>query len=107
MIVERAANTRPTNGDEDETSKARVMKSATATPNASEAENDQNARATRRVKQIVAAVTRGEGEERQTYWTRIGTAFQNRDKSWNQLFAFCPTDPKTTIQLRDIEPREP
>lgn len=87
------------------TSKARVVKNGSSTQNATDVDS-QSARTSRRVKQIVAAVSRGEGEERQTYWTRIGTAFQNRDESWNQLFDFFPTDPKTTIQLRDIEPRD-
>lgn len=55
------------------------------------------------VKQIVAAVERGEGAEKKTFWTRIGTAFENQDGSWNQLLDFYPTNP---IQLRDIEPRD-
>lgn len=58
------------------------------------------------IKQIVAAVERGEGAEKKTYWTRIGTAFENRDGSWNQLFDFFPTNRSTTLQLRDIEPRD-
>ena len=40
----------------------------------------------------------------QNYWTRIGTAFQNRDGSWNVLLDYVPTKTGTTIQLR--EPRE-
>ena len=59
------------------------------------------------VKQIVAAVERVTRDgEKSSYWTRIGTAFENSDGSWNQLFDFFPTNPTTTIQLRDIEPRE-
>ena len=59
------------------------------------------------LKQIVAVVERVKGGEKQKgYWTRIGTAFENSDGSWNQLFDFFPTDPSTTIQLRDIEPRD-
>ena len=58
------------------------------------------------MKQIVAAVERVKGSEKQSYWTRIGTAFENSDGSWNQRFDFYPAHPSTTIQLRDIEPRE-
>lgn len=58
------------------------------------------------IKQIVAAVERGEGDSKRTFWTRIGTAFENQDGSWNQRFDFLPTNPATTIQMRDIEPRE-
>jgi hypothetical protein len=58
------------------------------------------------MKQIVAAVERVKGNDKTTYWTRIGTAFENADGSWNQLFDFYPTNPSTTIQLREIEPRD-
>lgn len=59
------------------------------------------------MKQLVAAVERGEGDEKRSYWTRIGVAFENSDGSWNQIFDFFPTNPSTTtIQTRDIEPRE-
>ena len=51
------------------------------------------------MKQLVAVVTRNE----KSYWTRIGTAFQNGDGSWNLLFDFVPTDVGTTIQLREIK----
>jgi hypothetical protein len=33
----------------------------------------------KKMKQIVAAVERGEGEAKKSYWTRIGVAFENRD----------------------------
>lgn len=59
------------------------------------------------MKQIVAAVEYGEGETKRSYWTKIGVAFQNDDGSWNQLLDFVPTNLRpTTIQMRDIEPRE-
>jgi hypothetical protein len=58
------------------------------------------------MKQIVAAVERGEGEDKRTFWTRVGVAFQNADTSWNLLLDYYPTNPSTTLQLRDIEPRE-
>jgi hypothetical protein len=53
------------------------------------------------LKQLVAVVKRGET----SYWTRIGVAFENRDGSWNLRFEYLPTDPRTTIQLRDLRTR--
>jgi len=58
------------------------------------------------MKQIVAAVERGKGTEKQSFWTRVGTAFENGDGSWNLLLDYYPTNSSTTLQLRDIEPRE-
>ena len=59
------------------------------------------------MKQLVGAVERGEGDDKKSFWTRIGTAFENRDGSWNLLFDFLPTHAeRTTIQLRDIEPKQ-
>jgi hypothetical protein len=50
------------------------------------------------MKEIFGVVKRGD----RNYWTRIGCAFENAaDGSWNLLFDFLPTDPATTIQLRD------
>jgi hypothetical protein len=57
------------------------------------------------MKQIVGAVERGEGENKATHWKRIGTGFENKDGSWNLLVDYWPTDPRTTIQLRDIDPK--
>ena len=37
-------------------------------------------------------------------WARIGSAFQNKDGSWNLKFDLLPAHPSTTIQMR--EPRE-
>jgi len=54
------------------------------------------------MKQIVGAVKRNG----RTYWNRIGTAFQNSDESWNIKLDYFPTDPTTTLQMRDIDPRE-
>ena len=51
------------------------------------------------MKQILAVVTRG----KTNYWTRIGVAYENKDGSWNLRFDFLPTDPETTIQLRDFK----
>jgi hypothetical protein len=56
------------------------------------------------MKQLVAAVERGEGDEKKTFWTRIGVAFENRDGSWNLRFDFFPARPADiTIQLRDFK----
>jgi hypothetical protein len=57
-------------------------------------------------KQLVAVVERGDGEEKKSYWTRIGVAFENRDGSWNLRFDYFPARPDTTIQLRDIKDKE-
>ena len=50
-------------------------------------------------------VVQREGMER-AIWTRIGTAFENQDGSWNLLFDFVPTDGRTTIQMRKPKPKE-
>ena len=55
-----------------------------------------------RMKQLVAAVNRGDV----TFWTRIGVAFENRDGSWTLKFDFLPTSAATTVQLRELRPRE-
>ena len=55
-----------------------------------------------RMKQLVAAVNRGDA----TFWTRIGVAFENRDGSWTLKFDFVPTSAATTVQLREFRPRE-
>jgi hypothetical protein len=63
---------------------------------------------TKNMKHIWAAVNYTDGDnEKKSFWTRIGVAFENKDGSWNQVFDFFPTNPaKTTIQLRDIVPNE-
>jgi hypothetical protein len=58
------------------------------------------------MKQIVAVVERGEGTDVKKFWTRIGVAFENRDGSWNLRFDYFPTNPATTVQLRDIDARD-
>ena len=59
------------------------------------------------MKQLVAAIERGEGDEKKTYWTRIGVAFENRDGSWNLRFDFIPARPvETTVQLRDFDAKD-
>ncbi len=63
--------------------------------------------ATQNMKQLVAAITRGGSEDKKTYWTKIGVAFQNKDGSMNLKFDFLPTDlVGTTIQLRDFDRKE-
>ena len=58
----------------------------------------------KKMKQIVAAVERGEGESKKTYWNRIGVAFENRDGSYNLRFDYVPARmADTTIQLRDFD----
>ena len=52
------------------------------------------------MKQILAVVTRNKAN----YWTRIGVAYENKDGSLNLRFDFVPTDPGTTIQVRDFRP---
>jgi hypothetical protein len=53
--------------------------------------------------EILGVVNRGEGKP--AFWTRIGTAFRNRDGvSFTLRFNYLPADlANTTIQLR--EPR--
>ena len=58
------------------------------------------------MKQIVAAVERVKGGEKKDYWTRVGVAFEKSDGSWNRKLDYWPTNPATTLQLRDIEPRD-
>lgn len=61
----------------------------------------------KKMKQLVAAIERGEGEEKKTFWTRIGVAFENRDGSYNLRFDFIPARVEnTTIQLRDFDAKE-
>ena len=59
------------------------------------------------MRQLVAAIERGEGDDKKTYWTRIGVAFENRDGSWNLRFDFIPARPgETTVQLRDFDAKD-
>ncbi|HLK40935.1 MAG TPA: hypothetical protein VKU41_29495 [Polyangiaceae bacterium] len=57
--------------------------------------------------QIVGAVQRTVGEEKKSFWTRIGVAFQNTDGSWNLRFEYLPAHlAETTIQLRETSPKD-
>jgi hypothetical protein len=60
------------------------------------------------MKQLVAAIERGEGDQKRTWWTKIGVGFVNRDgKSINLRFDYIPADLRnTTIQLRDFNEKE-
>ncbi len=58
------------------------------------------------MKQLVAVISKGNGDNQKSYWTKIGVAFENRDGSWNLKFDFVPTDPATTIQLREFREKE-
>jgi hypothetical protein len=61
----------------------------------------------RKMMQIVGAVERTVGENKKTWWTKIGVAFPNKDGSWNLRFDYLPARlAETTIQLRDIEPKD-
>jgi hypothetical protein len=52
--------------------------------------------------EIFGVVRRGEGKAGRGFWTRIGTAFKNRDGSLNLRFDFLPADlASTTIQVRE------
>ena len=50
-------------------------------------------------RQEIFAVIEREGLDK-GIWARIGSAFQNKDGSWNLKFDLLPTDPKMTIQMR-------
>ena len=58
------------------------------------------------MKELVAVLERGEGEEKKSYWTRIGVAFENRDGSWNLRFDYLPVRAETTIQLREFKEKD-
>ena len=46
------------------------------------------------------AVIEREGLKK-SIWAPIGSAFRNRDGSWNLKFDLLPTRPDTTIQMRE------
>ena len=39
-------------------------------------------------------------------WTRIGTAFRNRDGSWNLRFDYLPAHGDLTVQMRPAKSAE-
>jgi len=61
----------------------------------------------KKMMQLVAAIERTVGEEKKTYWSKIGVAFLNKDGSWNLRFDYLPARMgETTIQLREMDPKE-
>lgn len=48
---------------------------------------------------VIYGIIKRDGQEK-GHWTRIGTAFVNRDGSINLRFDLFLTDPKMTIQVR-------
>ena len=55
--------------------------------------------------QAIFGVVKREGMEK-GFWTRIGTAFQNKDGSWNLRFDYLPTDRTATVQMRPVRSGE-
>lgn len=55
--------------------------------------------------QALFGVVQREGMEK-GFWTRIGTAFQNHDGSWNLRFDYLPTNPTVTVQMRPVRSGE-
>ena len=61
----------------------------------------------KKMMQIVGAVQRTVGDDKKSFWTRIGTAFQNKDGSWNLRFDYLPARlSETTVQLREMDPKD-
>ena len=58
----------------------------------------------KKMMQIVGAVQRTVGDDKKTWWTKIGVAFQNKDGSYNLRFDYLPAHlADTTIQLREFD----
>ena len=55
--------------------------------------------------QALFGVLQRDGMEK-GFWTRIGTAFQNHDGSWNLRFDYLPTNPAVTVQMRPVRSGE-
>jgi hypothetical protein len=51
-------------------------------------------------------VERGDGQDKRSFWTRVGVAFENTDGSCNIKLHFYPTNPATTLQMRDFDARD-
>jgi hypothetical protein len=52
--------------------------------------------------EVWAVSPRGEGKK--DWWTRAGTAFQNKDGSWSLMLDVLPTNGK--LIMREEQPRE-
>ncbi len=60
-----------------------------------------------KIMQLVGAVQRSTGDNKKTWWTKIGVAFENRDGSWNLRFDYLPAQlANTTIQMREMDPKQ-
>jgi hypothetical protein len=58
-------------------------------------------------KQILGVTERKDADgKKQSFWSRIGVAFENKDGSLNLKFDYFPTDPNTTIQVREPSERD-
>ena len=55
----------------------------------------------KKMMQIVGAVQRTVGDDKKSFWTRIGTAFQNKDGSWNLRFDYLPARLSDKMCIRD------
>jgi hypothetical protein len=65
-----------------------------------------NANTPKTMMQLVVAIERGKGDQKKSFWTRIGVAFENKDGSWNLRFDYLPARPDATIRLRHFDPKE-
>ena len=63
----------------------------------------ENENMANKAKRELWGAIRREGSEKD-FWTRIGTAFENKDRSWNLLFDYFLTNPGVTIQMREPKP---
>ncbi len=48
----------------------------------------------------IHGVVQRDGQDK-GFWSRIGTAFVNKDGSLNLKFDYLPTSAETTVQVRD------
>ncbi len=61
----------------------------------------------KKMMQIVGAVQRTVGDDKKTWSTKIGVAFQNKDGSYNLRFDYLPARlGDTTIQLREFHSKD-
>src|ERR1700682_5057851 len=61
----------------------------------------------KKMMQLVGAGQRNVGDDKKTWWTKIGVAFQNKDGSWNLRFNYLPARlSDTTIQMREMDAKE-
>ena len=57
------------------------------------------------MKQLVAAIERGEGDDKKTFWTRVGVAFENRDPTIrSEIKAIVANDNATPRSTSETEP---